>query len=64
MSRYRVYCGPTIVEQVARKLSTAKVTVQCVGTAHVYVDTEKTADELLDVLGRQGFNGRDIYQFH
>jgi hypothetical protein len=64
MHRFRVYCGPTIVDQVAQRLSRANVTVQCVGVQHLYVDTEKTADELLDVLGRQGFNWRDIYQLH
>ena len=53
--KFRVYCGPCIVKDVAHRLrlqlDNAIVTK---GTAHVYVTCNCDADDLLSILGRGG----------
>jgi hypothetical protein len=63
MNRFRIYCGPTITRDVAHRLSLWDVTVTLIGTAHIYVETKLDADDLLNILGRQGgWSQRDIYK--
>ena len=41
-NRFKVYCGPTIVHQLAELLRNYRVEVTCEGTEHVYVKTWMT----------------------
>lgn len=50
VERYRIHTGPTIVEQVAERLKQF-MTVTCIGTENVYVETHYTPTEICDMLG-------------
>jgi hypothetical protein len=58
--RYRIYTGPCIVREVADRLSQAYLHVICIGTAHVYIDTNHDAEHILRVLGPT-WTHRDIH---
>ncbi len=65
MNRYKVYCGPTLVKPLAALL-THEVYDASEGTAHVYVTSYCTHDQLLDVLNTvsSGFTHRDVQQLY
>lgn len=61
MNKYRVYCGPTVVEHAAAKLRTAGLDVTLLGTEHVYVDAV-SHEVVLMALGTTGWSYRDVAQ--
>ncbi len=58
-SKFRVYCGPSIVEATGERLTQAQLSVYLLGTAHVYVETNFSAEEVLTVLG-PSWKAKDI----
>ncbi len=62
--RYRVYCGPTLVNRVGDALDDAGPNVYIYGSAHVFVETFLTVDELVSLLNElfSGFTARDIQE--
>jgi hypothetical protein len=50
-NRFRVYCGPPLVEATGRRLVNAGMSVYLLGTEHVYVETNFAAEQVLAVLG-------------
>lgn len=49
--KYSVYTGPTIVKQTAQRLEKAGFKVYLEGTEHVFVLTDRTPEDILQVLG-------------
>lgn len=60
--RYKIYCGPTLVHDLARRLSVSGFPVYLEGTEHVYVQTDEGKDTLWTFLGRQAYSSRDIQE--
>jgi hypothetical protein len=58
--KYKIYCGPTLVRDLARRLNVSGFHVYLEGTEHVYVDTEEGVNTLLTFLGRQSYSLNDI----
>jgi hypothetical protein len=50
-NKFRVYCGPSIVEATAQRLVNGGLSVYLLGTETVYVETKFTAEHVLAVLG-------------
>jgi hypothetical protein len=63
MTNYRLYTGPTIVQDVAERLrENDSVLVTFIGTQHVYVSAPN-ADAILDAVGRgRGWTERDVLE--
>jgi hypothetical protein len=64
MNKYRIYTGPTLVDEVANRLS-EYYTVTIRGTEHAYIETVVDGpNQILDTLTRacnlSGFTLRDI----
>lgn len=51
LRRYRIYTGPTIVQETAMRLDAAGFHVVTVGTEHVYIETTRDKEQVLKVLG-------------
>lgn len=62
MKRYRIYCGPTVVERAAENLAAAGITVDVIGVMHVYIRSEKHPMDLVRLLKMSGFTWKD-FQF-
>ena len=68
VKKYRVYTGPTLVQQTAEKLRAAGCNVTIEGTEHVHFTTDKPREEVLQLLrepnqagtGAVGWSDRDI----
>jgi len=50
--RFRIYCGPTLVDSVANRLSHDYFHVITIGTAHVYIATNCDKEVILKSLNR------------
>lgn len=61
MNRYQVYCGPTLVNQLAALLN-EHTDAYLQGTEHLYVQTYYTVEELVKLLNTvsSGFTLRDV----
>lgn len=61
MNRFKVYCGPTVVNSLAECV-TPHVSNVFKGTEHVYFDAQYTVYEALALLNRlmSGFTLRDV----
>lgn len=58
MNRYRVYCGPTLVDMLADRLRANGLNVVCRGTEHLYVEAH-TPQVVLRACGT-GWTWRDV----
>lgn len=58
MTHYRVYTGPTLVQEAARRLEAAYLHVTLRGTEHVYVEAPTEQAVLLAL--KSGWTFRDV----
>lgn len=60
-NRFRIYCGPTLVKPLTELLE-PHTDVYVMGTAHLHVQTYRTANELVNLLNSvsSGFRLRDV----
>lgn len=63
MTHYRVYTGPTLVQEAARRLEAAFLHVTLRGTEHVYVEAPNEAAVLtaLNEPHKSGWTWRDLH---
>ena len=57
--KMRIYTGPTLVDSIADKLTAAGITVTTRGTESVWVWTDASVDDLLQLLPT--WKPRDIW---
>ena len=60
--RFKIYCGPTLVRDLARRLDTSGFKVYLEGVEHVYIETHENIECVLTFLGRQAYSLNDIHE--
>jgi hypothetical protein len=50
MNRYRIYCGPLTTAYAANQMEKNGIDVYFISAEHIYVDTDRSVDELIKVL--------------